>query len=274
MGSRHSSRPTTHANFGINLRIRVCSHRIPDENRERKTMHAATTRSIIATAGLAAIGLAVWPQHGMPQAQQGVPTVHRDVVLVDADTTLLDAEGTFDTALWNDVLGSTGAEEQLYTSLATALGSDSEATTLLDATGASPIYSGDFDGAESRLFEGLYLDILASEDQLNQALGVSATASETAILSDYTSLAEPPLPSGDILPVVGAAGFDTDLTSIANSEFTLAAGDFEGWLASLATDTSGLSDLSTLFSDLGSSLDFSNLSGDLTSLLGALTGLL
>jgi hypothetical protein len=246
---------------------------MPDENRERKTMHAATTRSIIAAAGLAAIGLAVWPQHATPQAQPGVPTVHRDVALVDADTTLLTDEGTFDTALFNDVLGSNGAEATLYNDLSTALGA-SEATTLLDATGASPIYSGDFNGAESRLFEGVYLDTLASEDELNQALGVSPDTSEAAILADYTSLPEAPLPTGDTLPTVGATGFDTDLTTIANGEYTLALADFEGYLASFATDTSGLSDLGTVLSDLSSSLDFSNLSGDLTSLLGALTGLL
>jgi hypothetical protein len=273
MGSQHSSTPTAHADFGTNRPVRVCGRRIPDENRERKTMHAATTRSIIAAAGLAAIGLVAWPQHSMPLAQHAMPTVHRDVALVDADTTLLDAETTFDTALWNDVLGPTGAEEQLFSALATAT-STSEATTLLDATGASPIYSGDFDGAESRFFEGVYLDTLAHEDELNQALGITPSASETAILADYTSLANPPLPSGDVLPVVGASGFDTDLTSIANGEFALATGDFEGWLGSLATDSSGLGDLSTLFSDLTSSLDFSNLSGDLTSLLSSLTGLL
>jgi ferric-dicitrate binding protein FerR (iron transport regulator) len=78
-----------HANFGHNLPIRVCSRRIPDENRERATMHAAATRSIIAAAGLAAIGVALWPQDGMPQAQQGVPTVHRDVALVDDSSTIL-----------------------------------------------------------------------------------------------------------------------------------------------------------------------------------------
>jgi hypothetical protein len=248
--------------------------RTPDENRERNTMHAATTRSIIAAAGLAAIGLVAWPQQATtPQAQQGVPTVHRDVALVD-DTTLLTDEGTFDSALWNDVLGSTGAEEVLYNDLSTAFGA-TEATTLLDATGASPIYSGDFNGAESRLFEGLYLDTLASEDQLNQALGVSATDSETAILSDWTSLPEAPLPSGDTLPDVGASGFDTDLTSIGNDEFTLALGDFEGYLSSFATDTSGLSDLSTVLTDLSSSFsDLSNLTPDLSTILSDLTGLL
>ncbi len=92
-----------------------------------------------------------------------------------------------------------------------------EATTLLDATGASPVFSGDFNGAESRLFEGLYLDTLASEDQLTQALGITPAASEAAILADYTDpLGRRYAATGDVLPVVGASGFDTDLTTIAN----------------------------------------------------------
>ena len=125
-------------------------------------MNAATKRTIIATAALAAAGLfGSLPYEGSTQAQQGAPTVHRDVALVDI-TTLLTDEGTLDTALFNDVLGPTGAEEVLFSDLSTALGAP-EATTLLDATGASPIFSGDFDGAESRLFEGLFLDTLASK---------------------------------------------------------------------------------------------------------------
>jgi hypothetical protein len=237
---------------------------------------ATTTRSIIAAAGLAAIGLVAWPhQATLPQAQQGVPTVHRDVALVDDFTTLLTDEGTFDTALFNDVLGPTGAEEVLYSDLSTALGSSSEATTLLDATGASPIFSGDFNGAESRLFEGLYLDTLASEDSLNQALGATASESETAILADWNSLPEAPLPTGDTLPDVGASGFDTDLTTIANAEFADASADFSGFLSNLTTDTSGLGDLGTLFTDLSSSFsDLSNLTPDLSTIFTDLGGLL
>jgi len=236
-------------------------------------MHAATTRSIIAAAGLAAIGLVAFPQ----QAQHAVPTVHRDVALVDDFTTLLSDEGTFDNALFNDVLGPTGAEEVLFTDLSTALGGGStgasEATTLLDATGASPIFSGDFDGAESRLFEGFFLDTLASEDQLNQLLGATPTESEDELLSVFNTDFVP-LPPGTTDPVV-VADFDTDLTSIANADYTLAGGDFEGFLANLATDTSGLSDVSTLLTDLSSSFsDLSSLSPDLSTILTDLTGLL
>jgi hypothetical protein len=237
-------------------------------------MHPATKRTLIAGAGLAAAALfGSLPYHGPWQAQ-GVPTVHRDVALVDATSALLGAEGSLDTQFFNDVLGSNGAEATLYNDLATALGA-SQATTLLDATGASPIYSGDFNGAESRLFEGLYLDTLASEDQLNQALGISATTSETAILNDYTSLPEAPLPTGDTLPVPGVSGFDTDLTTIANGEYTLATSDFEGFLANLATDTSGLGSLSTLLTDFSSSFsDLSNLSTDFSTVISDVTALL
>ena len=242
-------------------------------------MHAATTRTIIAAAGLAAIGLVAWPHQATPpQAQQGVPTVHRDVALVDTTDPILGPETTFDTTLFNDVLGSTGAEEQLYSALVTAVGS-TEATDLLDATGASPIYSGDFNGAESRLFEGFFLDTLASEDQLNQLLGETETASQTALLADFVDNPGPPIPSStditlaDLTGAVGTSTFDTDLTTIANADYTLAAGDFTGFLDNLPTALSGLdsSDLLTsLLGDLGSSGGsdlLSALSGDLGTLL-------
>jgi hypothetical protein len=227
-------------------------------------MHAGTKRIVIGAAALTAAGLiGSLPYDGSPAAQQAVPTVHRDVALVD----ILTDETAFDTLLFNDVLGPTGAEEQLFT----ALGAN--AATLLDTNTASPAFSGDFNGAESRLFEGLYLDTLASEDQLNQALGITPTASETAILADYTGLPEAPLPTGDVLPVVGATGFDSDLTTIANGEYTLALSDLEGYLASFATNTSGLSDLSTILTDLSSSFSgLSNLSTDFSTVLADLTG--
>jgi hypothetical protein len=237
-------------------------------------MNAATKRTIIATAALAAAGLfGSLPYEGSTQAQQGAPTVHRDVALVD----ILTDEGTLDTALFNDVLGPTGAEEQLFNALATAT-STSEATTLLDATGASPIFSGDFDGAESRLFEGLFLNTLVGEDSLNQALGITPTASETELLSVFNADFVP-IPSStditaaDLAGAVGTSAFDTDLTTIANADYTLALGDFEGFLSNLATDTSGLSDVSTLLTDLSSSFgDLSNLSTDLSPILADLTG--
>ncbi len=149
-----------------------------------------------------------------------------------------------DNAFWNDVLGPTGAEEQLFRCLSATYGAP-EATTLLDATGANPIYSGDFNGAESRGFEGLFLNGLVGEDQLNQALGVTATASQTELLSVFNSDFVPiPASAGltlaDLTAAVGTSAFDTDLTTIANADYALAASDFEGYLTSLAGDTSAL----------------------------------
>jgi hypothetical protein len=256
-------------------------------NGEAKTMHSATKRTLIAGAGLAAAALfGSLPYHGPSQAQ-GVPTQHHDVALVDVDTLITD-EGTFDTALFNDVLGPTGAEETLFNTLATSLSGGTldaagtaDATTLLDATGASPIFSGDFNGAESRLFEGLFLNGLVGEDELNQALGGTATASQTELLSvfntDFVPIpASTGLTDADLTSAVGSSTFDTDLTTIANADYTLAGGDFEGFLTNLATDTSGLTDVSTLLTDLSSSFsDLStNLSGDLSTLLTDLGGLL
>jgi hypothetical protein len=139
-------------------------------------MKAATRRTIIAAGALTAAGLfGSLPYHGSTQAQ-GVPTQHHDVALVDAGATLLLDEGTLDNAFWNDVLGPTGAEEQLFTALSHTFGVPT-ATTLLDATGANPVFSGAFNGAESRGFEALFLNGLVGEDQLNQALGVTTVAS-------------------------------------------------------------------------------------------------
>jgi len=206
--------------------------------------------------------------------------VHRDVALVDDYTTLLTDEGTLDTAFYNDVLGPTGAEEILYSDVSSAT-SPTEATTLLDATGASPIFSGDFNGAESRLFEGLFLNTLVGEDEINQALGATEIESQTAILGDFTSTGGPPIPSSadvtlaDLNSALGTSTFDTDLTSIANADYTLAGGDFDGFLTNLATDTSGLTDVSTLLTDLSSSFSdlSSGLSADLSTVLTDLGGL-
>jgi hypothetical protein len=247
-------------------------------------MHSATKRTLIAGAGLAAAALfGSLPYHGSSQAQ-GVPTQHHDVALVDADATLLLDEGTLDNALFNDVLGPTGAEEVLFNDLSTALGGGatgtSEATTLLDATGANPIFSGDFNGAESRGFEALFLDGLATEDQVNQALGVTETASQTELLSvfntDFVPIpASTGLTDADLTSAVGSSTFDTDLTTIANADYTLAASDFEGFLSNLATDTTGLGSLGTLLTDFGSSFsDLSNLSTDFSTVITDVTALL
>jgi hypothetical protein len=246
-------------------------------------MHSATKRTLIAGAGLAAAALfGSLPYHGPSQAQ-GVPTQHHDVALVDSFTTLLGDEGAFDNALWNDVLGPTGAEEQLFSTLSTSIGAP-DATTLLDATGADPVFSGVFNGAESRGFEALFLEGLASEDQVNQALGATPLESQTELLSVFNTDFVPIPASADVTAAelagaVGTSAFDTDLTSIANADFTVAAGDFEGFLTNLSTDTSGLASLGTLLTDFGGSFgdlstnlttDFTAVITDVTSLLGGL----
>jgi hypothetical protein len=243
-------------------------------------MKAATRRTIIAAGALTAAGLfGSLPYHGSTQAQ-GVPTQHHDIALVDSFTTLLGDEGTLDNAFWGDVLGPSGAEEQLYSALSSAFG-PSEATKLLDATGANPIFSGAFNGAESRGFEALFLNGLVGEDQLNQALGVPVGESQAELLSVFNADFVPiPASSGvtlaELTNAVGTSAFDTDLTSIANADYALAASDFQGYLASLAGDTSALGEIGTLltdlsnsFSDLGTNLttDFSAVITDITSLL-------
>jgi hypothetical protein len=229
-------------------------------------MNAIATRSIIAAAGLAAIGLAAWPQQATPRAQQGVPTVHRDVVLVDDGSVILPPETSFDTTFSNSVLGPSGAEADLYNALVSSVGA-TEAQTLLDTGNASPLYSGVFNGAESRAFEALFINTLVSEDHLNQLLGVTATNSEDAILVDFESNPDPGIPDsagvtfGLLANALGTPSFDTDLTSIANADYSLALSDFEGYLGSFAGDLGGLSDLGSLGTDL-------------TAILDGLTGLL
>jgi len=244
-------------------------------------MHAATKRAVIAAAGLAAAGLlGSLPYDGSPLAQQVSPVQHHDVALVDADATLLLDETTLDNALFNSVLGPTGAEEQLFTTLASAT-STAEATTLLDATGATPIYAGDFNGAESRAFEALFLDGLVAQDQVNQLVGVTDVASQTQLLTvlatDFVPIpASAGITAADLASAVGTSAFDTDLTTIANADFASAAADFEGYLTSLAGDTSSLGDFSTLLTDLSASFsDLStNLTTDFSTVLTDVTGLL
>jgi hypothetical protein len=235
-----------------------------------KTMHAATKRTIIAAAGLAAAGLfAALPNQG-PQALQSAPTVHRDVALMDDSSTILPPETSFDTELFNSVLGSSGAEEQLFNALGPI-----EGPILLDTFGASPAYSGDFNGAETSLFDGLYIDGLVAEDQVNQALGVTAGNSEAAIVADLGPLATTAIVADQLQ---GGSNFDAALIQIADTDYSLASSEFEGYLeylATLGTSDLGLGDLGSgltgLLGDLGSG-GLGSLGGDLTTILGDLTG--
>ena len=173
--------------------------------------------------------------------------MHHDVALVDLTDTLLGGETSFDTTLYNDVLGPTGSEETLYNSFVTSIRCN-RATISLTPTLPRPVFSGVFNGAESRFFEGAFLDTLAGEDQINQLFGISATDSETAILDIFTSTGGPPIPVAadvtlaDLAAAVGTPAFDTDLSAIANADFASGLTDLQGYLADLVSGASALGD--------------------------------
>jgi hypothetical protein len=231
---------------------------------KRKTMNIVTKRAVIATAALAAAGLfGSLPYGGSPVAQQGVPTVHREVALVDiTDTTLLTDEATLNTAIL-----TVGAEGQstLLSDLTTSFGSKA-ADALLDTTTAAGV----FGGSEAAGGEGVFLDGLVIEDEVNQLVGISAATSEGDIFSYLSALGL--LSTAEATELSGAEGtsaFDTDLTTIANGAYTLASTDFSAYLTALSTDTSASAELPTLFTDLGTILtgDVTALSTDLTNVL-------
>jgi hypothetical protein len=238
-------------------------------------MHIATKRTLVAAAALAAAGtFGSLPHLGSTQAQ-GVPIQHHDVALVDASD-ILGPETTFDTTFFNDLLGTGGAEDQLYTSVATALGT-TDANLLLDTGGAEPVFSGIFNGAESRFSEALFIDGLVSEDQVNQLFGVTESASQTALLADLVDNPGPSIPAGadvtlaDLTAAVGSSTFDSDLTSIANADYAFAVGDFQGYLSDLTTNLGSLTDgsdfLTGLLGDLGGTSGLDGLSGILGTLI-------
>ncbi len=73
--------------------------------------------------------------------------------------------------------------------MATSLGggatADALATELLDATGATPIYSGVFNGAVSQDWEAACFSTRwAGKTELNSLLGVTAADGNAAILAD------------------------------------------------------------------------------------------
>jgi hypothetical protein len=254
--------------------ITPAAHNISGEG---KNMRTTTKRTLIAAAALTAAGLfGSLPYHGSTQAQ-GVPNVHRDVALVDVTSPIVTSEIALDDQLFNSVFSSTGLEAELYNGLSTALGGgtagDALATELLDATGAMPIYSGDFDGALSRLGGGVFFDTWAGESELNSLLGVTPADGNAAILADIAKDFIP-LPVGDTLPTATDPNFAADLMTIANADYTLAAGDFDGWLANLPTalgDLGGGSLLSGLLGDLGLG-NLGSLGTELTSILDGLLG--
>lgn len=245
-------------------------------------MHVATTRSIIAAAGLVAIGLVAWPhQATAPQAQLGGPTVHRAVALVDHDTTVIGDETAYDSKLFDNYFGADGKEAALYDKVVAADGPTEAATRLDIPAGTEPPYAGNFDGAESRLFEAMYIEKLVSENVANREfLGVDKTDSETAILADLSSHpGDFPLPSGDTLPAVGAPDFDTILQQVAVGDKMLAHQDFQDYLASLHSAASELGSAAASVGDVGdvsgvaaSVSDVGGFSGDLSTIVSDLTG--
>jgi hypothetical protein len=264
---------------------------------ERQIMRTTTKRTLIAAAALTAAGLfGSLPYHGSVQAD-GVPVQQHDVALVDLTSDILGPETTFDTGFYNSVLGPTGAEEQLLSSFQAAYG-DATAAYLLDTNTASPDFSGVFNGAESRFFEGAFLDTLASEDSINQLFGITSADSQQALLDVFTSTGGPPIPAAadvtlaQLEGAVGTPAFDTDLTAIANADFASGLTDLQGYLGDLVsgaggTGLSGLpgdlggGDLSGLLSGLLGDLGLGSvgdgvggLGGDLTSVLDGLLGLL
>jgi hypothetical protein len=266
--------------FGMTpVAITPAAHNISGEG---NTMRTTTKRTLIAAAALTAAGLfGSLPYHGSAQAQ-GVPNVHHDVALVDVTSPIVTSEIALDDQLFNSVFSSTGLEAELYNGLGTALGGgtagDALATELLDATGASPIYSGDFDGALSRLGGGVFFDTWAGESELNSLLGVTPADGNAAILADIAKDFIP-LPGGDTLPTAADPNFAADLMTIANADYSLAASDFEGFLANLPTALGDLGGdgglLSGLLGDLGlGSLGdgVGGLGTDLTTILDGLLG--
>jgi hypothetical protein len=248
---------------------------------EGKTMHSATKRTLIVGAGLAAAALfGSLPYHDSAHAQ-GVPTQHLDVALVDATSdAIIGGETSLDNTLYGDVFGTSGLEASLYNYVDTSLGGGIIGATGADfLLGTSTGADGIFDGAASSFSSGVLLDTWATEDELNQLLGISATTSETAILADISS--DPVSLAGDTLPAAGAAGFDADLINIADADYAAATTEFTNYLSGLG-DLSGLSGLlgdlgggglSGLLGDLGLG-SLGGLGTDLTTLLDGLLGAL
>jgi hypothetical protein len=236
-------------------------------------MNTATKRTLVAGAALAAAGLfGSLPYHGAVQAQ-GVPIQHHDVALVDTTSPLVGYELALDDSLYGGLFNNTtGVLPELYNNAVTALGA-TEADAILGTTVAGGA-DGIFDNAAQSFSAGAFLDTWAAEDELNQMLGVTATASETAILGDIT--ADPGLGiTAAELPTVGSAGFDAALMSLATTDFTNATADFTSYLESLPTALGDIGGLGSLLGDLGlGSLGdgVSGAGGDLSALLASLIG--
>jgi hypothetical protein len=210
-------------------------------------MHIATKRMIIAGAALAAAVLfGSLPYQGDPQAHQGAPTVHRDVTLVD-DTVVLGQEIDADNLYWDENLGTNGIEEKIFNDLggnSPFPSTQAFAQAVLDTNSAQPPYSGDFNGVETRVTEGLFVENIYAQDELNQLLGLETVggADQSAFATDILNTDFVPLPSS--LPagfeLTPGPDFDAELLTLADAEFASASSDFAGYLSELATNLGSL----------------------------------
>jgi hypothetical protein len=223
-------------------------------------MYATTKRTIISAVALiaATVVVAVGYQ-GDPQALQAAPKVHRDVALVD-NTVVVGEEINIDNLFWDQNLGVNGTEEQLYNALggnSTFPSSVHFAQAILDTDNANPVWSGDFNGAESRLIEGLFVGDIFAQDEANQLLGFETVggADQQAFANDILNVEFVPIPQSlePGFTLTPGPDFDSELLTLASAEYTSALADFEGYLADLPGNLAGLSsiaDLGTLLSEL------------------------
>jgi hypothetical protein len=246
-------------------------------------MQTTVKRTLVAATAVTAAGLfGSLPFQSQSQAA-GVATVQHEVALVDFSSDLLDLEAQFNVQISDAVLGAGGLQDQLLTSFQTGFGDDL-AAYLLDTNTASPEYSGIFNGAVSRLFEGVFLNGLSYQDQFNQLLGIDQAVSQQAIYDMLVDAGGPPIPPdagvslADLLSDVGSADFNTSLMDLADANLALATGDLQGYFADLVANfgtafgDGGALDLGDLLGGLTGGLDLSDLLGglDLSDILGGL----
>lgn len=266
----------------------------PTHHGEGKTMHKATTRTLVAGAGIAAAALfGSLPFDGSFVAQQDTPQVqHHDVALVDVATEasaaavndaqqfLLNAEGAF-----NDTLsGLTAQDNGLLDVLYTAVGPNL-ADSLLLADGDGAIYDADylniFNGAATAGYNGFITNTLAFEAELNNILGVPMPDAQAYLLDQFNDLFIGAVPSTLGQPELGDS-FIPDLVAIANNQYTLASNDLIEYTSYLFTNFNdvleGITqiDLGSLLTDVTESLTTltTGLTDNVNDLIAAVIGLL
>ena len=157
-----------------------------------------------------------------PHRHRAFRRAPRRRAVVDLGDTLFDRESSFDTTLNSGVLGG-GSGRDCTTCQSRALGT-TEANYLLDTNTVDPVFSGEFNDAESRSSREPFLDGLSGEDHINQLFGATATESQAAILeiSPARGPADPraaDVTLAELTTAVDTSAYDTDLTAIANADF-------------------------------------------------------